>query len=100
MMEMMMATNKLNVDNVSNNLFILSGDEDEQTPYDWDNMPEFVQEENEAYAKITVRIRNEEDLAKFREIMEQPSITTKTKAVWYPALDRNRNSLLRWMDDE
>lgn len=99
-MESTVATNKLNVDNVSNNLFILSGDQDEQTPYDWDDMPEFVQEATEAYAKVTVRIRNEEDLVKFRQLMEQPSISTKTKAIWYPALDRNRNSLLRWMDDE
>lgn len=95
-----MATNKLNVDNVSNNLFILSGDEDDKTPYDWDNMPEYVQDEFESYAKVTVRIRDEEDLKKFREIMEQPSISTKTKSIWYPALDRNRNSLLRWMDEE
>lgn len=95
-----MATNKLNVDTASNNLFILAGEEDTRTPYDWDGMPEFVQEDAEAYAKITVRIRNEDDLKKFAEIMNQPSITTKTKAVWYPALDRNRNSLLRWMDEE
>ena len=95
-----MATNKLNVDTASNNLFILAGEEDKRTPYDWDGMPEFVQEDVEAYAKITVRICDEADLKKFAEIMNQPSITTKTKAVWYPQLDRNRNSLLRWMDEE
>jgi hypothetical protein len=99
-MEKNMATNKLNVDTASNNLFILAGEEDKRTPYDWDGMPEFVQEDVEAYAKITVRIRDEADLKKFAEIMNQPSITTKTKAVWYPQLDRNRNSLLRWMDEE
>lgn len=94
-----MATNKLNVDNVSKNIFILSGQEDEKTPYDWDDMPEFVQEENEAYAKITVRIRTEEDLQEFMKLMDQ-NITPKTKSIWYPALDRFRNSLLRWMDEE
>ena len=94
-----MATNKLNVDNVSNNLFNLAGQEDERTPYDWDEMPEFVQEENEAYAKITVRIRSQEDLDEFIKLMDQ-QITPKTKSIWYPKLDRNRNSLLRWMDDE
>lgn len=99
MMEMKtMATNKLNVDNVSNNLFILSGQEDERTPYDWDDMPEFVQEEKEAYAVIKVRIRNEEDLQEFIKLMDQ-NITPKTKSIWYPALDRFRNSLLRWMDE-
>ena len=60
-----MATNKLNVDNVSNNLFILAGQEEERTPYDWDGMPEFVQPDNEAFAKITVRLRNQEDLDEF-----------------------------------
>lgn len=99
MKEKNMATNKLNVDNVSNNLFILAGQEDERTPYDWDNMPEFVQEENEAFAKITVRLRSQEDLDKFIELMDQ-NVTPKTKSIWYPALDRNRNSLLRWMDEE
>ena len=94
-----MATNKLNVDNVSNNLFILAGQEDERTPYDWDDMTEFVQEENEAFAKITVRLRSQVDLDKFIELMDQ-NITPKTKSIWYPALDRNRNSLLRWMDEE
>jgi hypothetical protein len=99
MMEMKtMATNKLNVDNVSNNLFILSGQEDERTPYDWDDMPEFVQDEKEAYAVIKVRIRNEEDLQEFIKLMDQ-NITPKTKSIWYPALDRFRNSLLRWMDE-
>jgi hypothetical protein len=93
-----MATNKLNVDNVSNNLFILSGQEDERTPYDWDDMPEFVQDEKEAYAVIKVRIRNEEDLQEFIKLMDQ-NITPKTKSIWYPALDRFRNSLLRWMDE-
>ena len=94
-----MATNKLNVDTASRNLCILAGQEDERTPYDWDDMPEFVQEENEAFAKITVRIRSQEDLDKFIELMDQ-NITPKTKSIWYPALDRNRNSLLRWMDEE
>ena len=85
-----MATNKLNVDNVSNNLFILTGQEDERTPYDWDD---------EAYAKITVRIRDQEDLDEFIKLMGQ-TITPKTKAIWYPALDKKRNSLLRWMDED
>ena len=93
-----MATNKLNVDNVSKNIFILSGQEDEKTPYDWDDMRECIQEENEAYAKITVRIRSEEDLQEFIKLMDQ-NITPKTKSIWYPALDRFRNSLLRWMDE-
>ena len=31
------------------NLFVVTGQEDEQTPYDWDGMPEFNQPEAEAW---------------------------------------------------
>jgi hypothetical protein len=89
-----------NIDKVSNNLFILAGEEDVKTPYDWDDMPEFVQDDNEAYAVIKVRIRNEEDLRAFAKLIDQPNVTSKTRGVWYPALDRNANSLLFWMDEE
>lgn len=95
-----MATNKLNVDNVSSNLFMLAGDEEQSTPYGWDDMPEFDQPDGEAFHKIIVRFRGEEDLKKFAKLMEQNFVTTKTKSIWYPQLDKKRNSLLRWMDNE
>lgn len=82
-----------------NNLFVLTGQEEQKDPYGWGQMPEFVQEEKEAYAVFKVRFRNEEDLREFAEKIGQPTITTKTRGIWYPALDRNANSLLYWVDE-
>ena len=95
-----MATNKNNVNTVENNLFILSGDEEETTPYDWDGMPEFDQPLGEAYHKVIVRLRNADDVREFAKRMDQPNITEKTKAIWFPALERGATTLMRWMDDE
>lgn len=83
---------------MSNNLFVLTEQEEYQTPYEWDDMPEFVQEDNDAYATISVRFRCEEDLRKFANLVEQVSITEKTKSIWYPILERNAASLSRWID--
>lgn len=85
---------------MANDLFVLTGQEEEQTPYDWDGMPEFIQKDKEAYAVINVRIRNEEDLRKFAALMEQPAINNKTKSMWYPILDRHEASLHRWIDED
>jgi len=84
---------------MSNDLFVLTGQEEQQTPYEWDGMPEFVQEDNEAYAVINVRIRNEEDLREFATLLNQPSINKKTKSIWHPILERNAASLNRWIDE-
>lgn len=95
-----MATNKLNVDNISNNLFILAGQEEERTPYDWDDMPEFVQPDKTDDIKIIVRFKTYEDVREFAAAIGQNNITDRTKSIWYPQLDRGKNSLLRWMDEE
>jgi len=84
---------------MSNNLFVLTDQEEEKTPYDWDGMPEFVQEDNEAYAVINVRIRCEEDLREFAKLINQPSLSIKTKATWFPIRERSASSLSRWIDE-
>ena len=48
------------------NLFVASGQEEEKTPHEWDDMPEFNQPEAEAWKMINVRFRNEEDLLEFK----------------------------------
>jgi hypothetical protein len=88
-----------NIDKSTNNIFALLGDEEQKTPYDWDDMPAYKQEEFEAYHTLNVRFRNEEDVIAFAKLLEQ-SVSNKTKAIWYPALDQTRNSLLRWMDED
>ena len=82
------------------NLFVMSGQEEEKTPHDWDGMPEFEQPEAEAWKVLKVRFRNEDDLREFAAAIEQLNITNKTKAIWYPPLDKKANSLLRYMDEE
>ena len=79
------------------NLFVVTGQEEEQTPYDWDGMPEFDQPEAEAWKVLKVRFRNEEDLRNFAEAIDQTNITLKTKGIWYPPADKTANSLLRYM---
>ena len=77
-------------------------DEDyvEDTPFGWDDMPEFDQPEKGQYALIRVRFRNEEDLREFAEKIDQTNITTKTKAIWYPPLEKNSATVLKWVEDE
>ena len=95
-----MGTN--NVDKVSNNIFMILDEEDNTTPYDWDDMPEFVQEDREAYEEVTVRFRNKADLEEFAKLVGQMNIVPKKKrkkSMWYPAIDRNANSLMFWTEE-
>ena len=77
-------------------------EEDNTTPYDWDDMPEFVQEDKEAYEEVTVRFRNKADLEEFAKLVGQMNIVPKKKrkkSMWYPAIDRNANSLMFWTEE-
>jgi hypothetical protein len=84
-----------NIDKISKNIFILS-EGDDVTPYQWDHMPEFVQPDEEPYACIDVEFRTEEDFKEFNKLIEQENLNEKSKATWYPARDRFRNSSLRY----
>lgn len=88
-----------NVDRVSKNVFVLA-EESNETPYQWDNMPEFVQEDENPYACIEVEFRSMEDLHMFAKLVEQESMNEKTKATWFPARDRFRNSSLRYFGNK
>ena len=92
-------SNKNNVNTEENNLFILSGDEEEITPYEYDGMPEFKQDHYLPHAKILVRFRNEEDVQEFAKKIGQ-KLTYKTKSIWYPMLGPSAASLSRWIDEE
>lgn len=65
----------------------------------WVGMPEFEQEENPPYKQIYVSFRTKEDYDEFAKMIGQP-LTEKTKSIWHPKLDRTKNSLLRWMEDD
>ena len=59
-----------NIDKISKNLFVLA-EEESVTPYQWDDMPEFVQNDLQPYATIDVEFRSKEDIEEFKKLMEQ-----------------------------
>ena len=50
---------------------------------EWFDMPEFVQEKLEPYAKIIIRVDNKDDLEDLAKRLNQP-LTQKTKSAWHP----------------
>tara|TARA_R110000796_G_scaffold65445_5_gene151147 strand:+ start:1247 stop:1546 length:300 start_codon:yes stop_codon:yes gene_type:complete len=87
---------------MSNNLFVITGQEEEDTttPFGWDDMPQFKNEDNEAWKVMKIRFRNEEDMKEFAEIINQRNITTKTKSIWHPAINKKENSLVRYIEEK
>jgi hypothetical protein len=65
---------------------------------EWLDMPEFVQEKQEPYAKIIIRFDNEKDLNDFSKLINQP-LNKKTKSIWFPKLIRGINSNKRYIDE-
>jgi hypothetical protein len=49
----------------------------------WQDMPEFVQDKKEPFAKIIIRFETEEDLNNFAQLIGQ-KLTKKTKSIWHP----------------
>lgn len=64
---------------------------------EWQDMPEFVQEQQKPFSKIIVRCETEEDLQEFAELIGQ-KLTPKTKSIWHPKLVRGKNSHKRYKD--
>ena len=65
----------------------------------WKGMPEFEQEENPTFKTLYIHFRSEDDYNDFAKLIGQ-NLTTKTKSIWHPHLDRTQNSLLRWIEEE
>lgn len=64
---------------------------------DWQNMPEFVNEKNDAFRKIIISFESQEAVDLFKLKIGQP-ITSKTKSLWYPPKRKN-NTISMWIDD-
>jgi len=64
----------------------------------WQDMPEFIQEEKDSYAKIIIRFDKEEDLYNFARLINQ-KLSKNTKSIWYPKLERGKNLKRRWESD-
>lgn len=81
------------------NLMTILGEEEEALPYHWDDMPEFNSHKKEPFATLKVHFRNEEDLMKFAEMVNQ-SLTRKTRSIWYPALEKSYKGLAFYVDED
>lgn len=65
---------------------------------EWVDMPEFVQEKQEPYAKIIFRFETKEDLEAFSKLIGQ-KLTEKTKSAWYPYKPHCGTVVRRWIDE-
>lgn len=65
---------------------------------EWKNMPEFIQEKQREYAKITVRFRNQQDLDEFAKLIGQ-KLNRKSQCTWHPELKLNKATEKRYVDD-
>ena len=65
----------------------------------WVGMPEFIQEKQEPFAKIIVRVNSEADLEELSELLGQ-KLTAKTKSVWFPFRSHWGAGKKFWVCDE
>jgi hypothetical protein len=82
------------------NLFVLDGSEEAWDDMHWDNMPEFEQDHLDIYGAMNIAFRTEADFKAFTQLIQQPSISIRSRGVYYPARGENDATLLRWMDEE
>tara|TARA_R110000744_G_scaffold21933_1_gene56352 strand:- start:1231 stop:1476 length:246 start_codon:yes stop_codon:yes gene_type:complete len=66
---------------------------------EWQDMPEFIQEDLRPWHQINVRFRNQKDFDEFKRRMEQ-EVTPKQKALWFPHAPFRRASKYKYFDDE
>jgi len=65
---------------------------------EWHDMPEYVNENNPPFSKITIRFATEEDLNDFAKLVGQ-NLTPKTKSMWHPELVSTIGSF-RYADED
>ncbi len=61
--------------------------DDEIWKKEWQNMPEFIQEDQKALFSLLVNFENIQDLYDFAKLIGQPRITYRTKSTWWPEKD-------------
>lgn len=64
----------------------------------WVGMPSFEQNDKKTFKTIYLHFRNEDDYNAFAKLVDQ-NLTMKTKSIWYPKLERDENSLKRWIEE-
>lgn len=70
------------------NLSLFDVNEMNKWQEEWQNMPEFIQEDKEPYQSIVVSFETKEDVQKFSELVGQ-KLTYKTKSIWFPPKNRD-----------
>ena len=66
---------------------------------EWKDMPEFIQNKKEPFAKIIIRFENEQDLKNFSNLIGQ-KLTKKTKSIWFPFKSHWGNIQKVWIDEK
>jgi hypothetical protein len=65
---------------------------------EWQDMPEFIQEDLTSERKLIVHFRNNADLIKFAELIGQ-RITQKQPSLWFPQMEIRKASDKRYTDE-
>ena len=94
------------LNNLGFNLDILGFDNSEMLPMlddnavtdfssEWENMPEFTQEDAQAYRTIKVHFNTDRDVEVFSKLIGQ-KLTDKTKSIWHPQQEKNDTETKRY----
>lgn len=65
---------------------------------EWDDMPEFIQEDLTADSKLIVHFATREDRLAFAALVGQ-TIGARQKAIWYPTVEIRRYADKRYVDE-
>ena len=71
---------------------------DEHWTKEWQDMPEFIQEDLTSFRKIVVHFKNNDDVDKFSKLIGQ-KITPKQPSLWYPEVEPRRYANKKYVDE-
>ena len=85
------------IDNQMNIFDILGVEEDWKK--EWQDMPEFIQEDLTPYQQIIVSFETDKDVKDFAKLINQ-KLTYKTKSIWFPETERGKFKDYTYVDSE
>ena len=65
---------------------------------EWQDMPEFKQEDLTSFRKMVIHFRNQNDVDEFSKLINQ-KITPKQKSLWFPEMPPRRYAHLRYVKE-
>lgn len=84
-------------------IFVLTGQEEENDPLEWYDMPAYYQPYKDPYDEVRVLLKTKEDLDAFAKLLGQPNVAKKGVRrgfTWFPEKDKFRNTAVRWIHKE